>query len=241
MTGSFGRGEASSTTLGALCRVAVVALSICLPSGALRIANAEASDAPQEPLKIYRAAKIITMEPALPEARVVAVRDGAIVAVGRDLDDLAAWTERHPFEIDETLSDKVLLPGLIDPHLHPMLGALLLPMEFITPDDWSLPRGTYAGVRDRATYMKRLREVVEDWPDASPAALHLGLSRALARKAAPPGSGCRVRHDSDRRLPTLVPRADLQHAGPGALRHRSRCGASRRAAPGCGSGALPAR
>jgi predicted amidohydrolase YtcJ len=153
--------------LGAPIRIAVVALAICLAPCVLRVAHAEDSGAPNGALTIYRAAKIITMEPALPEARVVAVRDGAIVAVGRDLDDLVAWTERNPFEIDETLSDKILLPGLIDPHLHPMLGALLLPMEFITPDDWNLPRGPYAGARDRATYMKRLRELVDRWPDAS--------------------------------------------------------------------------
>jgi predicted amidohydrolase YtcJ len=167
MTRRLARGKASIGAAGAPRRIAALVLALCLAAWAPRVSHAEGTQAPSGPLTVYRAAKIITMEPALPEARVVAVRDGAIVAVGRDLEDLAAWTEANPFEIDDTLADKILLPGFIDPHLHPMLGALLLPMEFITPDDWSLPRGAQAGVRDRATYMKRLRELVDGWPDAS--------------------------------------------------------------------------
>ena len=68
-------------------------------------------------LVVYTAKKIITMEPALPEAEAVAVRDGRIVAVGT-LESLRPWTRAYETRIDRTLEDKVLMPGFIDPHVH---------------------------------------------------------------------------------------------------------------------------
>jgi hypothetical protein len=40
------------------------------------------------------------MSPGWPQARVVAVRDGRIVSLGDELDDLEPWTGRYLFEID---------------------------------------------------------------------------------------------------------------------------------------------
>ena len=78
-----------------------------------------------EALRIFEADMVLTMEPALPKAGVVAVRRDCIVAVGRDLDDLRAWTDQCPFEVDDRFADAVLMRGLIDPHLYPMLTAIL--------------------------------------------------------------------------------------------------------------------
>ena len=92
-------------------------------------------------LTVYPARKIVTMDPSMPTATVVAVRDDRIVAVGT-METLKPWLDAHEFEIDERLRDKVLLPGFIDPHLHPGLGARLLSQnEIITPEDWELPSG----------------------------------------------------------------------------------------------------
>jgi hypothetical protein len=49
------------------------------------------------------------------------------------------------------------MPGFIDPHLHPYLAGILLPMEFITPHDWNLPGHRVEGVRGRQAYLGRLR------------------------------------------------------------------------------------
>ena len=92
-------------------------------------------------LTVYRARRIITMDPSMPTATAVAVRDDRIVAVG-SMDRLRPWLDAHDYEIDDTFLDKVLLPGFIDPHLHPGLGASLLGQnEIIAPEDWELPRG----------------------------------------------------------------------------------------------------
>lgn len=72
------------------------------------------------PTTIYRARRILTMNPARPEATHVAVRDGRILGAG-PLDELAGW---GPYTLDERLADLVLLPGLIEGHSHLMAGAL---------------------------------------------------------------------------------------------------------------------
>ena len=117
-------------------------------------------------LTVYPARKIITMDPSMPIATAVAVRDDRIVAVGT-METLEPWLDAHEYEIDERLRDKVLLPGFIDPHLHPGLGARLLSQnEIITPEDWELPSGFVEGVPDRASYLARLQELVDREPDS---------------------------------------------------------------------------
>ncbi len=66
------------------------------------------------PVTVYRARKIITMNPAQPEASHVAVRDGRILAVGTQA-DVQAWGD---VAIDERYADKVLMPGLVEGHCH---------------------------------------------------------------------------------------------------------------------------
>ena len=115
-------------------------------------------------LTVFRARRIITMDPSLPIATAVAVRDDRIVAVGT-METLQPWLTAHDYEVDDTFLDKVLLPGLIDPHLHPGLGASLLAKnEIVTPEDWDLPSGFVKGVTDRESYLARLQELVDRDP-----------------------------------------------------------------------------
>jgi predicted amidohydrolase YtcJ len=66
------------------------------------------------PITVYRARRILTMDPVRPEARHVAVRDGRVLGVGEP-EDLRGW---GPIEIDERFADKVLLPGFVEGHSH---------------------------------------------------------------------------------------------------------------------------
>ncbi len=118
-------------------------------------------------LTVYPASKIITMDPSMPTATAVAVRDDRVVAVGT-MDTLKPWLDAHEYKIDERFRDKVLLPGFIDPHLHPGLGARLLSQnEIITAEDWELPSGFIEGVTDRVSYLARLRELVSREADSN--------------------------------------------------------------------------
>ena len=109
-------------------------------------------------ITVYTAQKIITMNPSLPTATAVAVRDGRILEVGT-LETLRPWLEMYPHTIDDTFADKIVLPGFIDPHMHPLLGAMLLNTVWITPEPWDLPWGHVAPTHGRAAYLARLQEL----------------------------------------------------------------------------------
>lgn len=113
---------------------------------------------------VYVAKKIRTMEPSLPEATAVAVRDGRIVEVGT-LESIKPWLDAHPHRIDRTFENLVLTPGFIDPHLHPQMAAYLLQCEFITAMEWRLPHKTVAPVRSRDAWLARLKELHEAEPE----------------------------------------------------------------------------
>jgi len=90
----------------------------------------------------------------------VAVRDGIILEVGT-LETLRPWLDGAPYEIDNQFADEYILPGFIDPHLHPFIGAILLPTTFITAFEWNLPQGRVAPTRGRDAYLHRLSQVVD--------------------------------------------------------------------------------
>lgn len=111
-----------------------------------------------ETLHIYPARRIHTMETSLPQATCVGVIGERIVAVG-DMADMAAWREGRKVVVDERYRDKVLLPGLIDNHVHPFLGAFLTPLELIAPEAWRRPDGSVApAARTPEQYLARLKE-----------------------------------------------------------------------------------
>ena len=116
-------------------------------------------NAVRDPLTIYTAKRVITVDESLPEATAVGVIGDRIVAVG-DADSMHAWREGRKVTVDDRLRDKVLMPGLIDNHLHPFLGAILLPTEIIAPEDWRRPDG---GVAKAANNPREFRRRLEEW------------------------------------------------------------------------------
>lgn len=70
------------------------------------------------PITIFRARRILTMNPARPEATHVAVRDGRILGAG-PLEELAGW---GTYTLDDSFADKVLMPGFVEGHSHAAEG-----------------------------------------------------------------------------------------------------------------------
>lgn len=93
----------------------------------------------------------------MPLARFVAVAGDMILGLGQSLADLSAWTEGREVVLDRRFASQVLMPGLIDPHVHPMLAAVMLNLPFIAPDDWHLPSGFYPGSQSPEAWRARLR------------------------------------------------------------------------------------
>ena len=135
-----------------LTRWAGVALAYCLSSAA----SAE--------LVVYTAKVIRTMEPALPIATAVAVENGEIVAVGSEK-SLQPLVIARAGRMDRQFEDHIVLPGFIDPHVHPALPAVLTQFPFLAPDDWSLPTGDYPGETTPAGYRQRLMALAQAHTD----------------------------------------------------------------------------
>ena len=74
---------------------------------------------------VFSCKKIVTMDPGNPEATHVAVKDGKILSVG-SLEDLEPWLHQGDYVMDTTFADKVVLPGFIEPHGHPIIGGTAL-------------------------------------------------------------------------------------------------------------------
>ena len=86
-----------------------------------------------------------------------------------DLDDLQAWTENLPHTIDRTFEDKILVPGFIASHEHPLVAANTITRRplvafYPTPNPFGMD---ISGVEDKEEAFKRLRDVVERDPDST--------------------------------------------------------------------------
>jgi predicted amidohydrolase YtcJ len=120
---------------------------------------AVAANAPAQ-VTVFEAAKIVTMEPSNPTARFAAVADGIILGVADSLLALEPWTRGRRVAVDRRFAKNVLMPGLIDPHVHPMLASVALNLTFLAPDDWKLPSGYYPGVQSQQGYRQQLETLL---------------------------------------------------------------------------------
>ncbi len=109
---------------------------------------------------LFPARKVVTMDPALPVATAVLVTGDRITAVGdaAELSSRSGGSGGSGVSVDTTFADAVVLPGLIDQHLHPVLGATTLVTEVIATEDWDLPGRSYPAAATAAEYRQRLRD-----------------------------------------------------------------------------------
>ena len=130
-------------------------------------------------LTIFTARRIHTMDESLPIATAVAVSEGRIVAVG-DIADMDAWRAGRRVRVDDRFADKILLPGLIDNHIHPFLGALLMPTEHIAPEPWRQADGSVRpAARTPEDYRRLLLERAAAQADQSDWFISFGYQRSL--------------------------------------------------------------
>ena len=106
----------------------------------------------------FVAKKVVTMDPSNPTATAVAVSDGKILSVG-SLDDLKPWTDRYPTQVNREFADKVIYPGFVDPHQHPLLGGLTstsYPLTYFPlPSPWGK---AFPGVKTLPEAIAKLKE-----------------------------------------------------------------------------------
>ncbi|HUI98629.1 MAG TPA: amidohydrolase [Usitatibacter sp.] len=103
---------------------------------------------------VFPARKILTMNPAQPQASCVAVRDGRILAVG-SAEEVAGWGAH---ETDSRFAGKVLMPGLVEGHSHLMEGGFWK-YAYVGYHDRRGPDGRlWKGLRSFDAVVERLSE-----------------------------------------------------------------------------------
>lgn len=103
--------------------------------------------------KVFRARRVITMNPAQPFATHVAVRDGRVLAVGGagEMEGLGA------VETDDSFADATILPGFVEGHCHLFEGAVWRD-PYVGYFDRRGPDGELvAGLRDIPAVVARLK------------------------------------------------------------------------------------
>ncbi len=104
---------------------------------------------------IYFGGDILTMTGDAPAyAEAVAVTDSRISFVGAKSDAMKLQGVGTQL-VD--LQGKTLMPGFIDPHLHPTLGAVILNTRFGSPFDWSFPWGEAKAVRRNQAFLAKVK------------------------------------------------------------------------------------
>lgn len=125
-------------------------------------------------ITVYVAKKIVTMDSAMPTATAVAVADGKILSVG-SIGDLKPWTERYSTRIDRQFEGKVMYPGFVDPHQHPLFAGVTqtsYPLTYLPlPSPWGKP---FPGVKDLNAAIAKLKEYSASMADPNQTLLAWG-------------------------------------------------------------------
>lgn len=106
---------------------------------------------------IYTARNVITMEKNQKTAEAIAVSGKRIVGVGT-LDQMEKIAGKNNYRIDDSMKNKIIMPGFIDQHLHPILASLALVTEVIANEDWVLPDKTFKAAHSSEEYLTRLTD-----------------------------------------------------------------------------------
>jgi len=104
---------------------------------------------------------IVTVDAHTPSAKAVAVKDGKIVGLGSTETLVAQYSGST---LDETFSDQIIIPGLIDPHVHMILGAMMYSQHMAPPWDVQSPTGDIKGLPDPESFIAGVTKLVNDNP-----------------------------------------------------------------------------
>lgn len=101
----------------------------------------------------YFGGHIITMDGSkFEEVEAVVIEGDSILFVGSTKDAKRVYGRTAMVDLD----GKTMLPGFIEPHVHPSIAVTVLPNEIIGPYDWDLPGGIKKGAKSEKEFRERL-------------------------------------------------------------------------------------
>lgn len=107
---------------------------------------------------IYYGGDILTMEGDSPVyADAVATKGDKIIFAGKKSE---AEKHKGANTVMYDLKGKTMMPGFIEPHVHPSIAATMLPNEIIAANDWVLPHVTKKAVVGHDAYIQRVTESI---------------------------------------------------------------------------------
>jgi len=112
---------------------------------------------------VFAARRIVTLNPSIPTATHVAVRDGRVLGVG-GAEMLNAF---GPVVLDDRFAENVLLPGFVEGHGHAAAGQMWR-MPYVGFFDRVAPDGTlWRGIKSIAELVSRLRQLEAALPEGA--------------------------------------------------------------------------
>ena len=137
----------------------------------------EALTSQGKPITVFTARKVYTMDPGRPEASAVAVLDGKVLSTGT-LESMKPWLSRYGYTVDNSLADKIIAPGFIEPHSHMYMSAGFMSVTCIGPLDWPGRNGMQKASPTHADVLATLKKAHEDEADPNKPIIAWGLDRA---------------------------------------------------------------
>ena len=121
---------------------------------ALLLSACGASHSDSEGVTIFPTQTVVTVDETNPAAEAVALRDDLIVGV----DSLAKLKRKFPkADIDPQYANAVIIPGLIDPHVHMTLGAMMYGLDWVPPWDMQHPNGLIEGLGNKTELLQSIK------------------------------------------------------------------------------------
>jgi len=141
---------------------------ILLPA-ALLLSACAADHSASTGVTIYPAQSVVTVDPSNPAAEAIALRDGKIIGVN----SLAALQKQFPkAPMDSRYGQSIILPGLIDPHIHMTLGAMMYGLDWVPPWDMVHPDGLISGINNKTELLQSIEDFSSQKIDDSPLILY---------------------------------------------------------------------
>ncbi|MCF6220158.1 MAG: amidohydrolase [Robiginitomaculum sp.] len=102
-------------------------------------------------------------------ASALAVRGDIIVGIGNRKDLIKQF---NGATLDDSFAQKTIVPGLIDPHIHMILGAMMYAKPFAPPWDVETPAGTVKGLPNKAAFLARIAEINAEHTGTEPLVIY---------------------------------------------------------------------
>jgi predicted amidohydrolase YtcJ len=80
--------------------------------------------------------------------------------VGRSVDDLKPWLDVYPYEIIDTFKDKIIMPGFVDAHSHPVQAGVWLTLPQVNYYDVDNPYGEpFKGLKTKQQVINKIKDL----------------------------------------------------------------------------------